>query len=112
MILGFGTSLPRYLVAIPSDGNRSTDLSLIGTALALALRMARHENDHLWTHGTLRETLAEVREQTEREMIDLALAHTGGNVTGSAELLGISRRGIQVKIKRWEFDPTSYPVRN
>ena len=83
-----------------------------GTRFAFSLHVTKHENDHLWTHGTLKETLAEVREQTEREMIDLALAHTGGNVTRSAELLGISRRGIQSKITRWELDPAGYRVRN
>ena len=70
--------------------------------------MPKRENEPHWVHGTLGETLAEVREQTEREMIDFALTHTGGNVTRSAELLGISRRGIQVKIQRWEFDPSDY----
>ncbi len=74
--------------------------------------MPKLDTEELWTHGTLQETLAEVREQTEREMIALALKHTHGNVTRSAELLGISRRGIQVKIKRWEFDPAEYGARN
>ncbi len=70
--------------------------------------MPKLDTEELWTHGTLKETLDEVREQTEREMIGLALKHTRGNVTRSAELLGVSRRGIQVKIKHWGFDPADH----
>ena len=66
------------------------------------------KNDSAWTHGTLRETLDDVRGETEQEMIDLALRFTGGNVSHSAELLGISRRGLHLKIKRWGIDPDRY----
>ncbi len=67
-----------------------------------------YKNNSGWTHGTLATTLTDVREAAEREMIALALGYTDGNVSRSAELLGISRRGIQLKIKRWGLDPASY----
>ena len=85
---------------------------MTGPVRARILPMPKLDTEELWTHGTLKETLDEVREQTEREMIALALKYTGGNVTRSAELLGISRRGIQVKIKRWGLDPAEYGARN
>ena len=56
-----------------------------------------------WDHGTLQETLAEGRERIEREMISLALQHTDRNITRAAALLAISRRGIQMKIKKWKL---------
>ncbi|MBI2712152.1 MAG: sigma-54-dependent Fis family transcriptional regulator [Bdellovibrio sp.] len=43
-----------------------------------------------------------VRRQTqnlERELIEKALEETGGNVTRAAEKLGLSRKGLQLKIK-------------
>ena len=43
-----------------------------------------------------------VRKQTqslERELIEKALEETGGNVTRAAEKLGLSRKGLQLKIK-------------
>jgi DNA-binding NtrC family response regulator len=43
-----------------------------------------------------------VRKQTqavERELIEKALDETGGNITRTAEKLGLSRKGLQLKIK-------------
>ena len=43
-----------------------------------------------------------VRRQTqgvERELIEKALEETGGNVTRAAERLGLSRKGLQLKLK-------------
>jgi two-component system, NtrC family, response regulator AtoC len=43
-----------------------------------------------------------VRKQTqtvEKELIERALEETGGNVTRTAEKLGLSRKGLQIKIK-------------
>lgn len=37
--------------------------------------------------------------ETERRMIRAALGTTGGNITHAAERLGLSRRGLQLKMK-------------
>ena len=39
-------------------------------------------------------------EHLERTLIERALARTGGNLTHAAKLLGLSRYGLQKKIKR------------
>ncbi len=43
-------------------------------------------------------------EENEREAIQRALAHTGWNKTAAADLLGISRRAIHYKIKKYGID--------
>ena len=61
-----------------------------------------------WRHGTMRENLAVARQNVEVELIRLALQHTEGNVSASAELLEMSRRGFQMKLKRWGVSPVDY----
>lgn len=46
--------------------------------------------------------------QKEREIIDGALAATGGNVTRAASALGIDRTYLTKLIKRLEIDRTDY----
>lgn len=48
----------------------------------------------------LKEAAAKAKEQTERELIEDALRQHGGNRTRAAEALGISRRALQLKLKR------------
>jgi DNA-binding NtrC family response regulator len=43
-------------------------------------------------------------EDMERELIRTTLAHTGGNRTHSAELLGIGVRTLQRKIRSYRLD--------
>jgi transcriptional regulator with GAF, ATPase, and Fis domain len=43
-------------------------------------------------------------ERLERELIDQALARTEGNQTRAAELLGLSRFGLQKKLRRMDID--------
>lgn len=44
-------------------------------------------------------------EETERELIrqltELALEKSGGNITNAAKVLGISRTTITMRLKRW-----------
>jgi len=49
--------------------------------------------------GPLKATVRAVTEKVERDMIARALEQTGGNVTKAADLLGISRKGLQIKMK-------------
>ncbi|MEM9194832.1 MAG: sigma-54 dependent transcriptional regulator [Myxococcota bacterium] len=47
----------------------------------------------------LKETVREVTARLEKELIQRALAQTGGNVTHTARLLKISRKSLQTKMK-------------
>jgi DNA-binding NtrC family response regulator/tetratricopeptide (TPR) repeat protein len=53
-------------------------------------------------HG--RTTLAAAVEKIEREMIHAALERSGGNVSQSARLLGLTRRGLYLKMERLGVD--------
>jgi DNA-binding NtrC family response regulator len=51
-------------------------------------------------HGaTLKEIVKESTARLERDLIAKALEETGGNVTRAAQKLGISRKGLQLKMK-------------
>jgi hydrogenase-4 transcriptional activator len=55
-----------------------------------------------------RTTLAAAVEKTEREMIEAALLRSGGNISASARSLGLTRRGLYLKMDRLKI--TSSPV--
>ncbi|HRI52419.1 MAG TPA: helix-turn-helix domain-containing protein, partial [Pseudomonadota bacterium] len=49
--------------------------------------------------SSLKEIVRQETERVEREMIQKALAETGGNVTQAARHLRISRKSLQTKMK-------------
>ncbi|MCM2277303.1 MAG: sigma-54 dependent transcriptional regulator [Oligoflexia bacterium] len=49
--------------------------------------------------STLKEIVKKQTQSIERELIEKALEETGGNVTRAAEKLGLSRKGLQLKLK-------------
>ncbi len=48
---------------------------------------------------SLKEIVRKRTQTLERDLIERALEETGGNVTRAAEKLGLSRKGLQLKIK-------------
>ncbi len=48
---------------------------------------------------TFKEIVRRQTQNVERELIEKALEETGGNVTRAAEKLGLSRKGLQLKMK-------------
>ena len=48
--------------------------------------------------------LASAIEQVERDMIQAALDRTGGNISETARTLGLTRRGLYLKLRRLGFD--------
>ena len=53
--------------------------------------------------STLKEASRVAAAETERRMILAALDLTDGNITHAAERLGLSRRGLQIKMKEFEL---------
>ncbi|MEO8078570.1 MAG: helix-turn-helix domain-containing protein, partial [Acidobacteriota bacterium] len=51
-------------------------------------------------HRLRRTTLAAAVEKIEREMIQSALERSSGNISESARLLGLTRRGLYLKMDR------------
>jgi len=59
------------------------------------------EGDRLMSGGRDRRTsLAAAVEKLEREMIEQALDRAGGNVSETARVLGLTRRGLYLKMER------------
>jgi DNA-binding NtrC family response regulator len=54
-----------------------------------------------------RTTLAAAVEKLEREMILSALEHAGGNISETARLLGLTRRGLYLKLDRLGIAPVA-----
>jgi two-component system response regulator HydG len=48
--------------------------------------------------------LAAAIEDVEREMIGMTLDRTGGNISETARLLGLTRRGLYLKMRRLGLD--------
>ncbi len=48
--------------------------------------------------------LATAVEQIERDMIQHALDRTGGNISETARTLGLTRRGLYLKMRRLGLD--------
>lgn len=51
----------------------------------------------------IKERMKSIKGQMEREMIVAALYETGGNVTLAAKQLGLSRKGLQLKMKAYQI---------
>ncbi len=49
--------------------------------------------------STLRERIRSATRRIERDAIEEALRETGGNITQAAHALGLSRRGLQLKLR-------------
>jgi DNA-binding NtrC family response regulator len=51
--------------------------------------------------------LASAVEQVEREMIQAALDRSGGNISETARVLGLTRRGLYLKLRRLGLESRS-----
>jgi len=54
--------------------------------------------------GDLKEASRQAAGRVEIDMIVSALKKTGGNVTQAAKLLGLSRKGLQIKMREYDLD--------
>ena len=52
-----------------------------------------------WRDRPFKELVKRQTQTVERDLIEKALEETRGNVTRAAEALGLSRKGLQLKIK-------------
>ncbi len=55
-----------------------------------------------------KETVKRQTQSVERELIEKALDETGGNITRASEKLGLSRKGLQIKIKELGISRTDF----
>jgi hydrogenase-4 transcriptional activator len=81
----------RAVALSPEGGNIEPDMlspALVGTSDSPARARGR------------RTTLAAAVEKLEREMIASALDRAGGNISETARILGLTRRGLYLKMQR------------
>ena len=63
-----------------------------------------HDEPESWRIEDKDRNLAAVVEQVERDLIQAALDRTGGNISEAARSLGLTRRGLYLKLRRLGFD--------
>jgi hydrogenase-4 transcriptional activator len=71
----------------------TTATNVVPRATTLALRVPRSSTD-----------LATAIEEVERELIQAALDGSSGNISQAARILGLTRRGLYLKLRRLGFD--------
>lgn len=102
------------IIARAEDGTVITPQHLSREILPLAPVVAQqpqkpeHLSAALPAHpSTTHSLLPDAVEQLERQMIADALGKHQGNVTRAARELGLTRRGLQLKLARYEIDPNA-----
>lgn len=60
---------------------------------------------------SLKEIIQTETDRVEFNLLIDALTRTGGNVTRAAQVLGVSRKGLQLKLRRHGIDPRNLPER-
>jgi two-component system response regulator AtoC len=94
--------LERTILFCKGDRIEKTDLQLI-TGAPPAGTPDPYDDDELSGElsGSLREMIRTRTASLERELIAKALDETGGNITKAAQLLRISRKSLQMKMKEF-----------
>lgn len=87
------------LVALAASGS-----SITPEALSPSIIDPNHLQSVSSQNAFTKKTLAEIRDQTEREMINESLARYHGNLSRAAVDLGISRNGLRKMIVRLQLD--------
>jgi DNA-binding NtrC family response regulator len=94
--------LERTILFCKGDRIESTDLQLV-TGSGPAATPDPYDDDELSAElsGSLREMIRTRTASLERELIAKALDETNGNITKAAQLLKISRKSLQMKMKEF-----------
>ncbi len=90
--------IERAILFAESDTVSLSDLPVLHRSDSLAEDIIR-----LKTGGTLKERVKQATMKIERDLIARALEENGGNITRTARKLGISRKGLQIKMKELEL---------
>lgn len=73
-------------------------------------RSTSNSANQLLTDGrNIKEIIQEETDRVEYSLLLNALQRTGGNVTRASKLLGLSRKGLQLKLRRHNLDPRNLP---
>ena len=98
--------IERALLMIRSEPAPTLDVGLFSDAIGAPpsdAEPAADETDRIFRDD---ETLSDVLSRTEASVIRRVLRACNGQVTASADVLGLSRQGLYKKMKRLEIDPS------
>jgi DNA-binding NtrC family response regulator len=102
---------PGNVRQLRNEIRRAVAMSVPGTAVTSDLlspelaRLDTESPEHTGTAGrTSATTLAKAVDQLERDMIRDALGRSDGNISQTARQLGLTRRGLYLKLRRLGFD--------
>jgi two-component system nitrogen regulation response regulator NtrX len=92
--------IERLMIMVPGDAITTSDLSFLDVPLAPpAVTSAAGSSDRM--------TLHEARDQFERDLILKTLAQQQGNMSRTAEVLGVERSNLYRKMKTFGIAPAS-----
>jgi two-component system nitrogen regulation response regulator NtrX len=91
--------IERLMIMVPGDAITSSDLSFLDVPLVPSAPSS--------AAGSERRTLHEARDQFERDLILKTLAEQQGNMSRTAEVLGVERSNLYRKMKTFGIAPAS-----
>jgi len=91
--------IERLMIMVPGDAIATTDLSFLDVPLAPPTMSASGPSERV--------TLHEARDQFERDLILKTLAQQQGNMSRTAEVLGVERSNLYRKMKAFGIAPAS-----
>jgi len=91
--------IERLMIMVPGDAIATTDLSFLDVPLAPPTASVSGTSERM--------TLHEARDQFERDLILKTLAQQQGNMSRTAEVLGVERSNLYRKMKTFGIAPAS-----
>ena len=91
--------IERLMIMVPGDAITTSDLSFLDVPLVPVATAAAGSTDRM--------TLHEARDQFERDLILKTLAEQQGNMSRTAEVLGVERSNLYRKMKTFGIAPAS-----
>jgi DNA-binding NtrC family response regulator len=105
--------IERVLVHVRSDPTPTVDLNALGDPIVEGARRQPPNASAQAPDAILHpnQTLSDVLSQTETAVIERVLEACDGQVTASADVLGLTRQGLYKKMKRLGIDASEYQPR-
>ena len=92
-----------FMVHLDAPGRYREELSSIIERMGEDNQCCQHQEPTAEYDGSIKEVVQASTEKIEREMIAKALEKTNWHVTAAAKELGLSRRGLQLKMSKYRM---------
>ena len=99
----------RVLAFISSEPAPTVDLPLLSESIQVGASHSSSSSLGGWADIIHPDRdLSDMLARTEKEIIERVLAECDGQITASADMLGLTRQGLYKKMKRLEIDPATF----